>query len=261
MESEWREYDRDYWDQRGGFDPLQAVLDEKDRPGRKNRYVDIVQKKALAEWYGGEATVLDLGCGTGRFLPWLADRSACIVGVEISERMLRVARDRGIRQPLVLYDGKRLPFRDAAYSGVVAVGVFQDLPEDPVYWDLIAETCRCLKPGGRLYLIEQVSDRESRRPWRAAAEVIKACSAAGLVFERKRGVRKGRWWPVPESLLQKVARWELKLREKEPTFIAHYMDFLFQFQKPGSPGGRLNDSCGTGSPRNPGGASTSSETS
>jgi hypothetical protein len=50
MESEWREYDRDYWDQRGGFDPLQAVLDEKDRPGRKNRYVDIVRP-----WLNGTA--------------------------------------------------------------------------------------------------------------------------------------------------------------------------------------------------------------
>lgn len=233
--------DRRYWDERAAFELLAAVLDEKDRRGRKNRYIDRIQKIALEAWFRGGGRVLDLGCGTGRLLGWLAERSAHVVGTDLSEGMLRAARSRMKDRPLVLYDGERLPFRDGSFEAVTAVGVFQDLPEDDLYLALLTETARCLAPGGRLYLLEQVSDRADR-PWRGAGEVIDLCARAGLGLERKRPVRKGRWWllylirygVVPESLIDRAARYELRLREKEPGPIAYYIDYLFQLRKAGA---------------------------
>ena len=235
---ERRIYDNRYWDGRSGFEPLRAVLDDRDRPGRKNRYIDVVQKLALGEWYPGGSRVLDLGCGAGRLLGWLSEKSPFVVGLDISEGMLRAAGRQGGKRPFVLYDGGRLPFRDEAFSAIVSVGVFQDLIGDEEYQALLAETVRCMEPGGGLYLIEQVSDGPNR-PWRGLDEVTRACQGAGLAVERRRPVRKGRWWllylirfgMVPPSLLERAARWELRLREREPSYISYYMDYLIELRK------------------------------
>ena len=233
-------YDSSYWDGRSVFEPLRAVLDDKDHRGRKNRYIDIVQKLALSDWVEGAARVLDLGCGTGRLTGFLAGKSARVVGTDISEGMLQAARGRGEGPSFVLFDGARLPFRAGAFPEAIAVGVFQDLPDDESYLALLAETARCIEDGGRLYLLEQVSDGEDR-PWRSVDRVVDACRRAGFVLERKRPVRKGRWWLlylirygiVPLSLLEVAARWELRLRAKTGRPISYYMDYLFQLRKSG----------------------------
>ncbi|MCZ6602176.1 MAG: class I SAM-dependent methyltransferase [Planctomycetota bacterium] len=231
-------YDRAYWDGRSGWEPIRAVLDHRDRLGKKNRYIDIVQKMALSEWYEAEGRVLDLGCGTGRFTEWISHRSRQVIGTEISEGMLRSARHRLPGGEFVLYDGQSLPFADETFQAVVAVGVLQDIPGDDAYVSLLREAGRCIERGGRLYLLDQVSDAEGR-PWRTAGQVTEACAVAGLVLERCRPVRKGRWWLlyliryglVPAALLEKVARWELRLREREPSRISYYMDYLFELKK------------------------------
>ena len=68
---ERKSYGRGYWDDRAELAGLAAILDDKDRPGRKNRYIDMIQKLALGERYVGGSRVLDLGCGSGRLSPWL----------------------------------------------------------------------------------------------------------------------------------------------------------------------------------------------
>lgn len=88
---------------------------------------------------------LDLGCGTG----WIQEVTALkglrrqMVGIDISEGMLRFARQKKI--PVVLGDAGRIPFKDGSFDGVVAKGVLHHLPTTAT---AIAEIARVLKPGG-----------------------------------------------------------------------------------------------------------------
>lgn len=67
--------------------------------------------------------VLDLGSGTGDFLPLLAERGALPVGADFSRRMLLTGLQHGAARrgpyPLVAADALRLPFADASFDGVI----------------------------------------------------------------------------------------------------------------------------------------------
>jgi ubiquinone/menaquinone biosynthesis C-methylase UbiE len=65
--------------------------------------------------------VLDIGCGTGRWLRWAAIRGADATGVDVSLPMLReAARKPDIARRVVLGDGLRTPFRDACADVVIS---------------------------------------------------------------------------------------------------------------------------------------------
>ena len=104
--------------------------------------------------------VLDVASGTADFTMdaarQLADSSQ-VVGVDISEQMLAVGRNKvkkaGLQDKVILQvaDAENLPFDDASFDSVtVAFGVrnFEDLPRG------LAEMCRVLRPGGKAVILE-----------------------------------------------------------------------------------------------------------
>jgi demethylmenaquinone methyltransferase / 2-methoxy-6-polyprenyl-1,4-benzoquinol methylase len=98
------------------------------------------------------ATVLDIGCGTGVLEQSLPRCDARIVGVDLTEEMLREAQRKGLLSiaALSVGDGQRLPFRDASFDTVLSCYVVK-------YCDsraLVAEMHRVLKPGGRVVLYD-----------------------------------------------------------------------------------------------------------
>jgi malonyl-CoA O-methyltransferase len=92
------------------------------------------------------AVVLDLGCGTGRYLKIVRARgAAAAVGLDISPHMLRQAV--AVTTAVACGDLASLPFRSGAAGIVIcglAVGHLQRLS------GAIAEMGRVLKPGGTL---------------------------------------------------------------------------------------------------------------
>ncbi len=90
--------------------------------------------------------VLDFGCGTGEILPQLrrAFPKACIVGVDPSEGMLRIAR-RIADCRLANMDGQQLAIRCEAFDVAILAFVLFHLP-DPT--EGLRETCRVLRVGG-----------------------------------------------------------------------------------------------------------------
>ena len=108
--------------------------------------------------------VLDLACGTGRWLSPLLSRGArAVVGIDFSTAMLDVARrSRGLRDCLVLADGFQLPFRACVFDFVLssfALNHFEDLPA------IAQELARAMKLEGRLLLTEMHPDA-CARGWR-----------------------------------------------------------------------------------------------
>ena len=134
---------------RAFFGPRAATWDAKfgdDLPA----YAAAVADAAIPEG----ATVLDLGCGTGRALLALRDAvgpAGTVIGVDFTPQMLAVARGTGRAGEAVLAqaDARRLPFADAVVDVVFAAGLVPHLP-DPA--EGLAGIARVTRPGGRLVL-------------------------------------------------------------------------------------------------------------
>jgi ubiquinone/menaquinone biosynthesis C-methylase UbiE len=104
--------------------------------------------------------LLDVGCGTGRFLDFVKQawpRLPCIA-LDMSEPYLQEAQ-RHLRRwswiKLVIGNGEQLPLQDASQDAVTSIFVFHELPPR-VRRTVFGEFARVLKPGGRLVLVDSL---------------------------------------------------------------------------------------------------------
>lgn len=102
----------------------------------------------LIEKLDASAIVLDVGCGPGRVLGFLAQRGIRCIGLDRSRVSLDLAVKR-YRRPGVVGDNLHLPFADGCADLVISDGVIHHT-EDPLAAFL--ENYRVLKPGGQMYL-------------------------------------------------------------------------------------------------------------
>lgn len=118
---------------------------------------------ALADSIGGR--VLDVGIGTGLSLTDYS-RTTKICGVDISEPMLRKARERARTlnltnvEALSVMDAKHLAFADGTFNAVVAQYVVTAVPEPEATLD---DFVRVLKPGGELILVNHIGAESGPR--------------------------------------------------------------------------------------------------
>ena len=109
--------------------------------------------------------LLDVGCGTGITTRQLAPRCVHVTGVDISERMLTIARH--IYDPRITYraaTANALPFDDASFDIVAAFSAFHWFPQP----SSTREMRRVLKPGGMFLVV----NRSSVGPFDSAAKEI-----------------------------------------------------------------------------------------
>jgi phosphatidylethanolamine/phosphatidyl-N-methylethanolamine N-methyltransferase len=128
---------------------------------------------AAAERTGGR--ILEVGVGTGISLPDYSPKNR-IFGVDISEMMLRKARDRvtelGLRhvEGLAVMDACHLDFPDASFDVVVAQYVITAVPDPEGTLD---EFARVVKAGGEIVLLSRIGAesglRRSLEHWFAPA--------------------------------------------------------------------------------------------
>ena len=109
-----------------------------------------------AEAVGGR--ILEVGVGTGIALPGYSRRNR-IVGIDLSEAMLRKARDRveelglGNVERLEVMDAERLSFPDASFDVVVAHYVVSTMSNPEAALD---EFARTLRPGGEIVILSRI---------------------------------------------------------------------------------------------------------
>ena len=76
--------------------------------------------------------VLDAGCGSGLFFGKVTGQTELVVGVDISRKMLQLARQRAqefLNVCLVLADADHLPFKEEVFSRVFAFTMLQNMPK------------------------------------------------------------------------------------------------------------------------------------
>ncbi|MCS7167714.1 MAG: methyltransferase domain-containing protein [Gemmatales bacterium] len=114
----------------------------------------------------GDRKILDIGCGTGKFLVTIAERfpATQLVGLDLCPGMLQRASERcqpyGSRICLVRGDSTYLPFQDNQFDVVTCSHSFHHYPDQQ---RAIAEMYRILRPNGRLLLVD--GDRDGWWGW------------------------------------------------------------------------------------------------
>ena len=92
------------------------------------------------------AHVVDLGCGSGVFTNLLRLRGYRCSGVDLSPKMIALAKDKFSGIDFHLGDIENLGFADASFDGVLLSGVVHHLPEPS---RCAREVFRILRPGGK----------------------------------------------------------------------------------------------------------------
>jgi ubiquinone/menaquinone biosynthesis C-methylase UbiE len=130
-------------------DTLIRVLDAADAmPGAAQLRARTYELLRLAP----AATVVDVGCGTGRAVAELAERGASAIGVDLDPAMLAAAHARFPEIDVRAADAADLPLPDGQARGYRADKVYHVLPDPHA---ALAEARRVLGPGGRIVLLGQ----------------------------------------------------------------------------------------------------------
>jgi len=136
-------------------------------------------------------TVIDLGCGSGAFITFVAKvvgEQGRVYAVDIQpamlqqlERKLFKSENQDVRNiELKEASAYELPFEDGALDLVYMVTVLQEIPDRG---KALREISRVLKPGGILAVTEFLPDPDY--PWRST--VIKICQREGFVLDASLG--------------------------------------------------------------------------
>jgi ubiquinone/menaquinone biosynthesis C-methylase UbiE len=103
--------------------------------------------------------VLDLGCGTGTLMLMLKQRHphARVVGVDIDERILGIARRKALRGQVDLHFARgsavELPYADGSFDRVLSSLMFHHLTAAQKQHAL-GEAFRVLRPGGEAHIVD-----------------------------------------------------------------------------------------------------------
>lgn len=180
---------REYWtnladsfghEDRKGFSPIL----HPGTPQWFNLRIDSLQERAWLRALSScrlreGATVLDVGCGTGRWVRRYSEKGYLPIGLDGSFAMLRRAIELHTSAALVGGELQRLPFHDRTFDCVSVVTVIQHIPELEQQ-RAIKEVVRVVRQGGYLILLEVIRGRAAHVVSHKPLEWIKHVRNCGL---------------------------------------------------------------------------------
>ncbi|MFJ8083257.1 class I SAM-dependent methyltransferase [Streptomyces sp. NPDC096205] len=114
----------------------------------------------------GRGPVADVGCGPGKVTAHLAALGLTVFGVDVSPRMIELARAAHPGLRFEVGSMTALDLADSSLGGLLAYYSTHHTPPE-VLPRVFAEFRRTLTPGGRLMLAGHAGDGERRRPTHA----------------------------------------------------------------------------------------------
>ncbi len=109
------------------------------------RAIGIVDHLRIMDLQGDES-VLDVGCGQGRFLSVLAGKSLMALGVDFTQEMLEKAKGEGAL--LVRGDAENLPLKGGVFEKTHSAGLLGVYKSRKI----CEEMARVTKKGGKIYI-------------------------------------------------------------------------------------------------------------
>lgn len=109
---------------------------------------------AILNFFGdiNSKTVLDVGCGKGRFSRITAEKGAIVTGVDISKKLLGTARRKIKNVNFVRDSATNLSFSNESFDYVFSVEVLEHVPHTQT---TIKEMVRVLKKNGKIIIIDK----------------------------------------------------------------------------------------------------------
>lgn len=134
---------------------------------------DRLERRAIAKLLlpvPNSGRLLEIGCGTGHWSEYFCNRGFDVTGVDISERMIAVARQKNVPGgTFEVADGERLPFVDGGFDVAAAITTLEFVANAA---RVVAEMARCVKkPGGMLIvgMLNRLSAYNQGKKRRAAS--------------------------------------------------------------------------------------------
>lgn len=123
-------------------------------------------------------SMIDLGCGNGKFSVWNQGRCGYVVGVDSTSLFASQAIQ---RVDLVKGDARRLPFPGESFTRAISIDVLEHFSAEDVALYL-AEAWRVLRPGGLLFVYSNTRER-GRYRWVIDLEraISERLAGAGLI--------------------------------------------------------------------------------
>ena len=113
---------------------------------------DFIEKEIE---YNKATRILDIGCGTGRHSIELAKRGYIVVGIDLSESLLKRAKEKASEQKLQIvfqkHDARDLPFlHEFDLVIMLCEGAFPLMETDEMNFQILQNAANVLKPKGKL---------------------------------------------------------------------------------------------------------------
>lgn len=104
--------------------------------------------------YNKNFRILDIGCGTGRHALELAKRGYNVVGIDLSESMIKKAREKaenaGLNVDFQLVDARNLPFEhEFDLAIMICEGAFPLMETDEMNFEILKNAAKSLKNNGK----------------------------------------------------------------------------------------------------------------
>ena len=144
---------------------VQKVFDRVAR--RYDKMNDIISLGATTRWrikalrllnIPSDAGLLDVGTGSGMLPAYLAKKRPDVecTGIDISQTMLDIARERVPGAKMLRTDVTDMPFEDCSFDIVTSCFVYRNLSNRD---KAVREMYRVLKPGGNMMLLDTFAPR------------------------------------------------------------------------------------------------------
>lgn len=153
---------REYWSKRANYynkDEFQSIC-AFGAPLQFNQLMDRIQKRCFLDLLKQipdikDKKVLEVGCGIGRWAEFLTKRGIDYTGIDISPKMVKVAKQRVLNGKFFVSSGETLDFEDETFDLAFSITVLHHIPYEGKL-KMIKEISRVVKKGGYIITIEDI---------------------------------------------------------------------------------------------------------
>lgn len=127
--------------------------------------------------------VLDLGCGNGRWFKLFQKKKIDYIGVDFSERLIKIAKRNYPQTKFQTADILKLPFSNNYFDKIYSIAVLHHIPSEELRLKSLKEAKRVLKPGGILILTTWKFHEKKELPLLFKYTILKLIGKSNLDFK------------------------------------------------------------------------------